>query len=110
MATKKTTKKASAKREYVIVRTTGAGVHCGYLAARKGDEVTLTDARRIWCWNTRDDAKKTYTLSDLALTGWTGSKGRVAAAIPRNVILGAHEVMTCTAGAAKALIAVAAWQ
>lgn len=49
MASKKAApKKAAPKRKYVVVRTTGAGVHAGELVSRKGTEVTLAHARRIW--------------------------------------------------------------
>lgn len=37
-------------KRYVIVRTQSAGVFAGYLKSRKGQEVTMTDARRIWYW------------------------------------------------------------
>jgi hypothetical protein len=36
--------------KYVIVRTYSAGVHFGRLVARRGKEVDLADARRIWFW------------------------------------------------------------
>ena len=35
---------------YVIARTYSAGVFAGYLQERKGQEVTLLNARRIWQW------------------------------------------------------------
>jgi len=37
--------------EYVIVRTYSAGVFAGYLAKRKGKEVTIRNARRLWEWH-----------------------------------------------------------
>ena len=68
MATKKAApKKSSAKP--VIVRTYSAGVFFGFLAARRGQEVDLTKARRVWSW------KGANTLSEMALRGIaTGSK------------------------------------
>jgi len=36
--------------KYVVVRTFSAGVHCGVLVSRSGQEVRLSDARRIWRW------------------------------------------------------------
>ena len=36
---------------YVLVRTYSAGVHAGYLSERKGKEVKLIKARRIWYWD-----------------------------------------------------------
>ena len=37
--------------KYVIVRTCSAGVFAGYLKSRKGQEVSLVSARRLWYWN-----------------------------------------------------------
>ena len=36
--------------KYVIVRTYSAGVFAGYLKSRKGQEVILLKARRLWQW------------------------------------------------------------
>ena len=42
-------KKKSAAR-IVLIRTYSAGVHYGELVSRKGREVTLANARRVWRW------------------------------------------------------------
>lgn len=34
----------------VIVRADRAGVFYGVLKEKSGNEVTLTDCRRLWCW------------------------------------------------------------
>jgi len=39
------------KKRFVIVRTYSAGVFAGFLKSRKGQEVVLTEARRLWYWN-----------------------------------------------------------
>ena len=57
VATKKTVNR------YVIVRTYSAGCFAGYLKSRKGQEVVLAKARRLWYW---DGAA---TLSQLAQSG-----------------------------------------
>jgi hypothetical protein len=51
------------KKPYVMVRCARAGVFAGYLQSRKGMEVELTQARRIWYW---DGAA---SLSQLAQSG-----------------------------------------
>lgn len=45
---KKKAKKSQTKKPYVIVRTYSAGVFAGYLTSKKGQEVELTTARRLW--------------------------------------------------------------
>lgn len=54
---------AKKKLPYVIVRTYSAGVFAGYLMSRKGQEVMLKDARRLWYW------KGASSLSQLAQEG-----------------------------------------
>ena len=54
---------AAKKRKYVIVRTYSAGVFAGELESRKGQEVVMRNARRLWYW---DGAA---SLSQLAMEG-----------------------------------------
>lgn len=76
MTTKKTTTKATAtkpaaknptakrqRRKLVLVRTYSAGVHFGELVSRKGKEVELANARRIWRW------KGANSLNEIANAG-----------------------------------------
>lgn len=51
------------KSNYVIVRTYSAGVFAGNLISRKGKEVVLHNARRIWYWS------GAASLSQLAMEG-----------------------------------------
>lgn len=39
------------KNKYVIVRGDRSGVFAGYVKERKGQEITLTKARKIFYWN-----------------------------------------------------------
>ncbi len=73
----------------VIVRAKDAGVHFGYLKAHSGNEVTLTNSRRIWRWF------GAWTLSEIATTGLDQSKSRVAAVVDEITILDACEIITC---------------
>lgn len=50
-------------KKYVIVRAYSSGVFAGYLESRKGHEVVLSNARRIWQW------QGAATLSQLAIDG-----------------------------------------
>jgi hypothetical protein len=56
-------KKEMKKLKYVICRTYSAGVFAGYLVSRKGQEVVMKDARRLWYW------KGAASLSQLANEG-----------------------------------------
>ena len=51
------------KAKYVICRTYSAGVFAGNLESRKGQEVVLRNARRLWYW------AGAASLSQLAMEG-----------------------------------------
>lgn len=92
MATKKT-KVAPAKKApapYVVVRTYSAGVHVGVLGKRAGEEVTLTDARRIWRWNGAN------TLHEIAKNGIDVSRSRVSDAVESITLRGWIEIIPCS--------------
>jgi len=77
---------ASKKKSVVLVRTYSAGVHFGELVSRKGREVTLANARRIWWWTGAN------TLHEIALRGCAvGSK--ISEPAPSITLLEAIEVI-----------------
>lgn len=57
------------KKRYVIVRTYSAGVFAGELLSKKGKEVVLTNARRLWYWT------GAASLSQLAMEGSKNPNG-----------------------------------
>jgi hypothetical protein len=84
------------KLQPVIVRTYSAGVHYGYLVSRKGKEVVLTKARRIWKW------QGAWTLNEIASSGLDVDKSKIAA--PVDITLTeAIEIIVCDTIAAKQL-------
>ena len=92
-ASKKTTAK---KLPYVVVRTYSAGVHVGEMKSRKGREVVLVNARRLWKWC------GAFTLSEVAVEGIKdGSKPSVL--VPEILLTEAIEVIKTTLGAEKIL-------
>ena len=91
MPTKKT------KAPYVVVRTYSAGVHVGVLVKRAGQEVTLTEARRIWRWYGAN------TLNEIALRGLDANRSRVSEPVGEIVLTQAIEIISTTATAEKNL-------
>ena len=79
--------------KYVVVRTYSAGVHVGELAERRGQEVDLTGARRIWYW------KGANTLNEIANRG-VGDGSKVSEAVTAITLTQAIEVIVCTEAAA----------
>lgn len=87
--------------KYVVVRTYSAGVHVGVLANRAGQDVVLTDARRIWNWQGRN------TLHEIALRG-VGQGSRVSETVPSILLTQAIEIIPTT-GDGEANLRAAAW-
>ena len=74
--------------ESVIVRTFSAGVWCGTLKKKSGNEVILENARRMWRWF----CKKSISLSGVVGYGIVREKSKIAAPVPQ-VWLEAIEIM-----------------
>ena len=58
----------------VIIRTYSAGVWCGTLVQKAGNEVILQNARRMWRWW----CKKSISLSGVARYGIIREKSKIA--------------------------------
>ena len=92
------------RKPYVIVRTYSAGVFAGLLESRKGKEVVLTQARRLWYW------RGAATLSQMAMSGTSDpSRCKFPVAVPRVLLTEAIEVLDCTPAARKSIEAVPVW-
>lgn len=93
------------KSQYVIVRTYSAGVHAGTLVSRKGKEVVLKNARRLWYW---DGAA---SLSELAVRGVSKPGNCKFPAIVSEITLTeAIEIIPCTKEAQKIIQEVPEWK
>ena len=82
----------------VIIRTYSAGVWFGRLKEKAGDEVILTEARRMWRWW----AKESISLSGVALHGIKQEKSRIPGAID-SVWLQAIEIIPISGKAAESI-------
>lgn len=92
------------KDKYVMVRTYSAGVFAGFLKERKGKEVTLRDARRIWYWEGAN------TLSQLAQDGTTKPSGcKFPAPVDEVILTEAIEIIAITPKARATIESVPVW-
>lgn len=97
-------KKTKKRMKYVIVRTRSAGVFAGFLELRKGQEVVMRDARRIYYW---DGAA---TLSQLAHSGTSKPENcKFPIAVDRVELLEAIEILDVTNEAKKSIESVKVW-
>ena len=89
----------------VIIRADRAGVFFGTLKEKNGNEVTLTDCRRIWYW---DGAS---SLSQLAVEGTKKPYNcKFTVKVPKITILGVIEIIECSDEAIKSIEGVAEWK
>lgn len=101
----KTTNATNKKQPYVIIRATNAGVFFGRLKKKTGDEVTLTEARRIWQW------AGAATLSQLAMEGTKNPSGcKMPQLVTEITVLGVIEIIPTTAEAQASINSVPVWK
>ena len=92
------------KRKYVLVRTYSAGVFAGELESRKGQEVVLRNARRIWYW------AGSASLSELATKGTSRpDECKFPCPVDRVELLQAIEILDMTPQAVKSIKEVPVW-
>jgi hypothetical protein len=91
--------------DYKIVRTYSAGVFCGKIESRNGQEVVMRDARRIWYW------KGAASLSQLAIDGTSApNECKFPEAVDRVELLQVIEILDVTDKALKSISMVPAWK
>jgi hypothetical protein len=91
--------------KYVIVRTYSAGVFAGELESRKGQEVVLLNARRLWYW------KGAASLSQLATDGTScPSECKFPCEVSKVELLQAIEIIDVTDKAKASIKGVPTWQ
>jgi len=90
---------------YVIVRARSAGVFAGELESRKGAEVVLRNARRIWYW------KGAASLSQLAQSGTSKpDECKFPEEVDRVTLLEAFEILDVTKEARASIASVKPWK
>ena len=91
--------------KYVIVRTYSAGVFAGWLVSRKGREVVLRDARRIWYW------AGAATLSELAERGTKKpTECKFPCPVREVTLLEAIEILAVSKAARESITSVPEWK
>lgn len=89
----------------VIVRTYSAGVFAGTLKSREGQEVVLTNARRLWYW------VGAASLSQLSVDGVSKPKQcKFPVAVPEVTLLQAIEILPLSDKAKASIDGVPIWQ
>lgn len=93
------------EEKYVIVRTYSAGVFAGNLVSRKGKEVVLKNARRLWYWH------GAASLSQLAVDGVKYPKEcKFPCEVERVLLTEAIEILDVTPKAKESILGVPVWE
>jgi len=89
---------------YCMVRTYSAGVFAGEILAKKGKEVVLKNARRIWAW------EGAASLSELAQRGTSKpDECKFPCEVSRVLLTEVIEIIPCTEEARKSIASVPTW-
>lgn len=89
----------------VIIRATNAGVFYGTLEEKDGDEVVLSDCRRIWYW------AGAASLSQLAVDGVAyPEKCKFTIRVNSICVMGICEIIPCSEKAVKSIEGVSEWK
>lgn len=95
----------SKKLKYQMVRTYSAGVFAGYVVSRKGTEVIMKNARRIWYWS------GAASLSQLAMEGTKDpSNCKFPCEVERVELLNVIEILDITPQAEASIKSVPIWK
>ena len=101
----KVKKRKTKQKQYYIVRTYSAGVFAGYIEKRKGQEVVMTKARRLWMW------KGAASLSQLAMEGVKyPQECKFPCEVDRVELLQAIEILECTNKCKASIAEVPEWR
>jgi hypothetical protein len=93
------------KGDYIICRTYSAGVFAGTLVSRKGKEVELKNARRLWYW---DGAA---SLSQLSVDGVANPENcKFPCEVPSVTLTEAVELLPVSPTAKRSIASVDIWK
>ena len=85
--------------QYVIARCYAAGVHAGTVKAVDGENVILTDSRRLWSWQAKDG----IALSGVAQHGIRDKGCKVDVTNPVLYLTGVCELIPATQTAKESI-------
>lgn len=93
------------ENKYYIIRSAKAGVFFGNIKDRNGDEVTMTNVRRLWSW------EGACSISQLAVEGTKKpNNSKFTITVPEMIIFGVIEIIPCSETAIKSIKGVKEWK
>lgn len=90
---------------YYIVRCAQAGVFFGKIKGRDGNDVTMTDVRKIWCWS------GAAAVEQLAMDGPKNAGGcRITMTVPEMTVMEPIQIIPCAPSAVETIQRIAEWK
>lgn len=91
--------------QYYIVRSYKAGVFFGMIRERRGDEVEMTDVRKIWYWS------GAAAVEQMAMEGVKNPGAcKFTVSVPEMIIMEAVQIIPCTDEAVQSIRSVPPWK
>lgn len=91
--------------KWYIIRCYSAGVFFAQIADRRGEEIDLRNARRLWYWS------GAASLSEMAVFGVKNpGKCKFTVAVPSMTVLGVIEIIQCSDEAVRSIRGVPEWR
>lgn len=93
------------EQQYFIIRCAQAGVFFAQIADRRGGEVDLVNARKIWYWS------GAAAVEQLAMTGPKDERNcKITVEVPSMTVMEACQIIPCTQEAAETIQRIAVWK
>lgn len=91
--------------QWYIIRSKEAGAFFAHIDDKRGDEVGLRDARRLWYWS------GAASLSQMAVDGVSNPiECKFTVVVPSMTVLGVCEIIPCTDKAVESIQGVKVWR
>ena len=93
------------EEQYYIVRCDRAGVFFGKIKGRDGNDVTMTDVRKIWYWS------GAAAVEQLAMDGPKNpTECKITVRVPEMTVMDPIQIIPCTPAAVETIQRIAEWK
>ena len=93
------------EEQYYIIRSVQAGVFFAQIGGRRGNEVDLVKARKIWYWS------GAAAVEQLAMTGpKNGKECKITIEVPGMTVMEVCQIIPCTQEAVDTIQRIAVWK
>ena len=95
------------EKNYVIVRSQGAGVFFGNLIKKEGNEVTMNECRKLWKW---DGAAAVEQIAVDGILPSAVKECKFTISVDNSTIMNVLQIISCTEKSVKSIQSVPEWK